>query len=78
MAYDPGSLRDDLLRDSEEYRQLDAQHHEYESRLNLLLEKAVLSDDEQVEEVTLKKRKLHVKDRMQEIARQFRERALPT
>ena len=57
----------------EEYRQLEAQHHEYESRLGELAEKVVLSDDEQVEESTLKKKKLQLKDRMQEIARRGRE-----
>src|SRR5262249_61771662 len=67
----PG-LRDDLLKDSEEYRRLEHQHHEYESRLNRLSEKVVLDEDEQVEEVALKKKKLQVKDRMHEIARQVR------
>jgi len=57
---------------NDEYRQLEAQHHEYESRLGELAEKAVLSDEEQVEETTLKKKKLQVKDRMQEIARRSR------
>jgi uncharacterized protein YdcH (DUF465 family) len=57
---------------SDEYRQLEAQHHEYESRLGELAEKAVLSDEEQVEETTLKKKKLQVKDRMQEIVRRHR------
>jgi len=65
-------LRDDLLTENEEYRRLEQQHHEYESRLNSLSEKVVLDDDEQVEEVTLKKKKLQVKDRMHEIARQVR------
>jgi uncharacterized protein YdcH (DUF465 family) len=73
MSQDP--VRDALLRHNEEYRRLDEQHHEYESRLHALAEKAVLTDDEQVEEVTLKKRKLQVKDRMQAIARQMREGA---
>jgi uncharacterized protein YdcH (DUF465 family) len=45
--------------------------------LSTLTEKAVLSDDEQVEEVTLKKKKLHVKDRMEAIARQLRQGATP-
>ena len=56
----------------DEYRQLEAQHHEYESRLGELAGKAVLSDEEQVEEITLKKKKLQLKDRMQEIARRSR------
>ena len=76
MSQDPALLRDDLLKQNEEYRRLDAQHHEYESRLNLLLDKAVLSDEEQVEEVTLKKKKLQVKDRMREIARRLRDGAV--
>lgn len=59
----------------EEYRQLEAQHHQYESRLGELAAKAVLSDDEQFEESTLKKKKLQLKDRMQEIARRGREDA---
>jgi uncharacterized protein YdcH (DUF465 family) len=57
---------------NDEYRQLEAQHHEYESRLGELADKAVLSDEEQVEETTLKKKKLQIKDRMQEIARRSR------
>jgi len=65
-------LRDDLLTENEEYRRLEQQHHEYESRLNSLSEKVVLDADEQVEEVTLKKKKLQLKDRMHEIARQVR------
>ena len=71
-----GSVRDLLLVQNEEYRRLDQQHHEYESRLTLLTEKVVLSDEEQVEEVTLKKMKLQVKDRMEIIARQAREGAV--
>jgi hypothetical protein len=72
MSHD---LRDDLLSQNEEYRRLEQQHHDYESRLNLLLEKVVLNDEEQVEEVTLKKKKLQLKDRMQQIARQTRSTA---
>jgi hypothetical protein len=59
----------------EEYQKLEAQHHQYESRLGELAEKAVLSDDEQVEESTLKKKKLQLKDRMLELARRGRESA---
>jgi uncharacterized protein YdcH (DUF465 family) len=72
MSQDSGSLRNELLVTNEEYRRLEEQHHEYESRLANLTDKVVLSDEEQFEEVTLKKRKLQLKDRMQAIAREFR------
>jgi uncharacterized protein YdcH (DUF465 family) len=62
----------DALGGNEEYRRLEEQHHEYESRLQSLTAKVVLSDEEQVEETTLKKKKLQVKDRMEAIARQAR------
>lgn len=73
MSQNPGSLKDYLLSQNEEYRRLDQQHHEFERRLMALTEKAVLSAEEQVEETTLKKRKLQVKDRMVAIARQARQ-----
>lgn len=70
MTQDPASTKEFLLGSSEEYRKLEAQHHEFDDRLRLLTDKAVLSDDEQIEETTLKKKKLQVKDRMEAIARQ--------
>ena len=73
MPQTPDVVRESLLSQNEEYRRLAEQHHQFESRLVVLTDKAVLSDDEQVEEVTLKKKKLQVKDRMEAIARQFRE-----
>jgi uncharacterized protein YdcH (DUF465 family) len=71
MAQEPGEHAAHLLED-DEYRRLDEQHNEYEYRLADLTAKAVLSDEEQVEETTLKKKKLQVKDRMQAIAREHR------
>lgn len=58
-----------LPQTSEEFNRLSAEHHELEDRLSQLVSKSHLSDPEQVEEVTLKKRKLHLKDRMEEIVR---------
>ena len=77
MSENPGSFRDPLLMQNDEYRRLDEQHHEYDSRLHVLTEKAVLSEDEQVEETTLKKKKLQIRDRMEAIARQVRSGAVP-
>ena len=60
------------VQSDDEYRQLEVQHHEYEGRLGELADKAVLSDEEQVEETTLKKKKLQIKDRMLEMTRRYR------
>ncbi|MGA9669058.1 MAG: DUF465 domain-containing protein [Terracidiphilus sp.] len=47
---------------SEEIHRLHAEHHRYAQRLEELLQKPYLSEDEQLEEVRLKKLKLHAKD----------------
>jgi uncharacterized protein YdcH (DUF465 family) len=70
MSQNPGSSV--FLVDNDEYRRLEEQHHEYENRLQTLTEKVVLSDEEQLEETTLKKKKLQVKDRMEALVRQAR------
>jgi uncharacterized protein YdcH (DUF465 family) len=62
-----------LLQTDEEFTQLAAQHHQLEDRLHQLTSKQYLSEPEQVEEVTLKKRKLALKDRMEDILRQHRQ-----
>jgi uncharacterized protein YdcH (DUF465 family) len=58
-----------LLQTDQEFRDLAAQHHQLEGRLHELTTKPYLSEPEQREEVTLKKRKLQLKDRMEDILR---------
>ncbi len=50
--------------DSEEIHRLEEQHRHYSEKLEALLQKPWLSDDEQLEEVRLKKLKLHIKDQL--------------
>lgn len=47
---------------SEEIDRLQSEHRRYAQRLEELLQKPYLSEDEQLEEVRLKKLKLHAKD----------------
>ena len=61
-----------LIETNEEFRELASKHHTLDSRLHELESKHYLSDAEQFEEISLKKRKLHLKDRMELILRQHR------
>jgi hypothetical protein len=61
-----------LLQTDEEFNQLATQHHELEDRLHQLTARPYLSQPEQLEQVTLKKRKLQLKDRMEDIMRRRR------
>jgi uncharacterized protein YdcH (DUF465 family) len=66
-------LKDLLLQTDEEFRSLAAKHHDLDDRLHQLTTKQYLSEPEQVEEVTLKKRKLHLKDQMEDLLRRRRQ-----
>ena len=60
-----------LLKENDHYRHLVERHHELDDRLHELTEKHYLSTSEQVEEVTIKKRKLALKDQMEQMARDY-------
>ena len=59
-----GCLMDEIMDStlSEEIDRLHAEHRRYAQRLDELIQKPYLSQDEQLEEVRLKKLKLHAKD----------------
>jgi hypothetical protein len=52
------------LPGSEGLQELEAQHRRYSEQLEVLIQKPYLSEEEQLEEVRLKKLKLQVKDKM--------------
>ena len=65
-------VRDQLLASNEEFRRLADEHSQYAQRLDSLIEKKYLSEEEKLEEVRLKKLKLHLKDQMESLEQKFR------
>ena len=57
-------LKEELMSRDPEFRELAREHTRYEERLSELTALAYPSDEEQLEEVTLKKKKLALKDQM--------------
>ena len=69
MPTDFEELKRKLLQTDEEFRQLATKHHDLDEKLHAYADRHYLSEPEQLEEVTLKKQKLHLKDRMENILR---------
>lgn len=58
-------VREQLMASSEEFRRLANEHTNYSQRLETLVTKKYLSEEEKIEEVRLKKLKLRLKDEME-------------
>ena len=58
------SLKEALMASNPEFREMAREHGRYEERLSELSALTYPSDEEQLEEVTLKKKKLALKDQM--------------
>jgi uncharacterized protein YdcH (DUF465 family) len=65
-------VRDQLLASDDNFRKLLEEHSQYSQRLEALITKKYLSEDEKLEEVRLKKLKLRLKDQMESLEQQFR------
>jgi uncharacterized protein YdcH (DUF465 family) len=69
MPKDFEELKRELMQVDDEYRQLATQHHVLDEQIHDLTARHYLSEPEQLEEVRLKKRKLYLKDQMENILR---------
>ena len=65
-------VREQLLASNDEFRRLASEHSQYAQQLDSLTNKKYLSEEEKVEEVRLKKLKLHLKDQMESLEQKFR------
>lgn len=65
-------VRDQLLASNDDFRRLADEHSQYAQRLDSLIEKKYLSEEEKLEEVRLKKLKLRLKDQMESLEQKFR------
>jgi len=67
----PDVVRDELIKINPTFRDLVHQHQSFENRLNELAHLTYPNEDEQIEESTLKKKKLMVKDAIYEIMHDY-------
>ncbi|MPZ17887.1 MAG: DUF465 domain-containing protein [Luteitalea sp.] len=70
-------LREHLLRTNTEFRELWERHHELDVQIVEMADKPHLSESDQLEEIRLKKQKLQLKDRMEELLRRHADMAIP-
>jgi uncharacterized protein len=65
-------LREHLLEENADYRRLAVEHHACDNQLEALANKHFLSEEEELQEKTLKKKKLMLKDQMYSIVQKAR------
>ena len=67
----PDVVRDELIKTNSQFRDLVHQHQNFEERLSELAHLTYPNDDEQMEETTLKKKKLLIKDEIHAMMHDF-------
>jgi hypothetical protein len=72
------SLKEELMTSNPEFRELAREHGRYEERLSQLSALTYPNDEEQLEEITLKKKKLALKDQMYSMMLQHEKSARST
>lgn len=65
-------LKAHLMATDEHFRELATLHQDYDEKLQQLESKHALTEDEQLEEIRLKKQKLRLKDEMAEIMSRYK------
>jgi len=77
MALTSQDIRQSLLANDPEFRKLVEEHSRCESQLDQILKSSYLNSEDLMRETALKKRKLHLKDRMERILAQRQQAMRP-
>lgn len=72
MPISPREIREQLLASDAEFQRLAQEHSRYEAELERLSRQAYLSSEDLILEITLKKKKLRVKDEMEQLVSRHR------
>lgn len=69
-------IKDILIQQDEVFRNLAGEHKQYDKELKELSHRKYLTPEDQQREIELKKKKLLLKDRMLEIAAEYRKKQM--
>ena len=65
-------IKERLISANPEFRRLVEEHEQYEGKLAEIQNRHHMTDQDRLEEITLKKKKLHLKDQMNSMIQKFR------
>ena len=66
-------IKEQLMSSSADYRRLAEEHQQYDIKLKQLLGRPHFSDQDRLEEINIKKKKLQLKDQMNSMVLRFKE-----
>ena len=71
MPHMARDIRETLMSSDSEYRKLASEHSQYEAQLEQLQRQSYLNSEDLIMEITIKKMKLRLKDRMEQMVAHY-------
>ncbi len=65
-------IKEHLMSSNPEFRRLVEEHKQYEGQLEAILSRHHMTEQDRLDEIRLKKKKLHLKDQMNSMVQKFR------